>query len=157
MTTESSTQSYEVWEVVGEGAVWVTLTDDRGRDVQRKVGGPGGAKRIRLRRTDRESMEYIPGNPFESGRLRRVDEGAPAEQVAKTDEELLLLLHTSPSLEDELMRETEFNVRRLHALAKAEGASEVTVQQLFILNRVIQRRWPQPEPPADQLAAANER
>jgi hypothetical protein len=31
------------------------------------------------------------------------------------------------------------------------------VGQLYTIKRVIERRWPQAEPPADQLAAANER
>lgn len=150
-------RDYEVWAAVGAGAVWVTLTDDRGRETQRQIGGPGGADRLKIKVDDREAMQYVsPNNPFDSGRLRRVDPGAPERQAAKTDDELIASL-ASPTLEDDLMAESEFNVRRLKALAEAEGSNAVSVGQLFTINRVIDRRWPQSEPPADQLAAANER
>lgn len=158
MAKSPSTQrDYEVWEAVGEGAVWVTLTDDRGRETQRQIGGPGGVARLRIKVEDREAMMYAnQNNPFDGGRLRRVDPGAPEVQAAKTDEQLLATLSSS-SLEDDLMAETEFNVRRLKALAEAGGSTSVSVAQLHTIKTVIDRRWPPIAPPADQLAAANER
>lgn len=158
MTPNKNTQSDEIWEAVGAGAVWVTLTDDRGRDVQRQIGGPGGSSRMRIKTVDREAMQYASeGNPFDSGRLRRVDgEYGSTSQIAKTDAELLALLGVE-SLSATLMAESELNVRRLYAMAESDSASRVTVSQLHDLKSVIQARWPQPEPPADQLAAAYEK
>jgi hypothetical protein len=154
MTRKTSTVSEEIWEVVGEGQVWLTLVDGHGRPTYKSVGGPGGGKRIRLKPTDRENMEYAAGdsNPFATGRLRRVDgEHATEAQTAKTDEELLVLLE-SPDLTSALDAESEFNVRRLRAMAETGSASKrVTVQQLHDIKEVIDRRWPQPAPPASQL------
>lgn len=156
--TQNTERDYEVWEAVGAGAVWVTLTDDRGRETQRQIGGPGGADRMRIKVEDREAMQYVsPNNPFDSGRLRRVDPGAPTEQAAKTDAQLVATL-ASPTLEEDLMAASEFEVRRLKDLAEAgDIANAVSVGQLYTIKKVIDRRWPPIAPPQDQLDAANER
>lgn len=154
MTQKTKTQSEEVWEVVGAGQVWLTLMDAHGRPTYKPVGGPGGATRIRLKTTDREAMEYAAGdsNPFNTGRLRRVDGvHATLSQTAKTDDELLALLDAT-DLPLALDLESEFNVRRLRTLAEdGDAARRVTVQQLHDIKATIERKWPQPTPPADQM------
>lgn len=159
MATRRATQrdQYEIWEPVGPGAVWVTTTDVRGNEKQVRLG-KGGVARLRIKAEDVQAIKdaFPDTNPFESGRLRRVDEGAPAVQPAQTNEELIAGL-ASPSLEEDLMRASEFDVRRLKDLAEVGSSDAVSVGQLHVINKVIEARWPRPAAPSDQVAAATER
>ncbi len=57
-TGRTTKRDYEVWEALGKGAVWVTLTDDGGREMHRQIGGPGsGVARLRIKVADREAMQ----------------------------------------------------------------------------------------------------
>jgi hypothetical protein len=151
-------KTLEIWEAVSPSACYVTVTDARGRDIERPVGGPGNPQRIRLSEEDRLLNEEanLDGGPFVNGMLRRVD-GAHAgddSQPAKTNAQLLGLLQNAEDLEEILMDESELNVRRLLVLAEGEAGGRVSMSTHAIIRATVERRWPQAEPPALQRRAA---
>jgi hypothetical protein len=163
MTAQHSSDSpdyTEIWEATSGVTAWVMVTDQRGRDVHKPVGGPGMPNRIRISTADREyNQETSPdGSVFDIGVLRRVD-GEHAQdftQPGKTDAQLLGYLQNAENLEDLLMEESELNVRRLYSLANGDAADKVSFSAMSIIKHVIDRRWPPAQLPSTQLDAIRE-
>lgn len=153
--------SIEIWEAVTQATSWVTTVNDRGVELSKAVGGPGNPPRIRIKTADRHITEEAnpDNNPFNNGMLRRVD-GQHVEnraQVGKTNDQLLGLLQLGDSFEDRLMEEDELIVRRLYLLVRdPEYAERFSVAQATVIRRVVDARWPQQDPPSEQLAAAED-
>lgn len=152
----SDVNEVEIWEGVTDSQVWITVTNELGRDREVAVGGPGGRnRRIRIKTGDRIlNEERNPeDNPFVNGFLRRVDGdfASDEQQPGKTDAQLLGLLQAGDDFEDFLMEESELSVRRLWALAEGSASDQVSVGQHSVIRRVLDRRWPQRPVPSEQL------
>lgn len=133
----------ETWENVTLGVVWVMGSDHRG--AERTVRIDGGA-RVKLKTEDREGTEVSkPGNnPFQNGRLRRVDEGADPSQraAATTDDELREVATTDDLyfLREWLTTETELNARRLAAIVKSEKLGSYAASDM--IRTIVTERFP---------------
>lgn len=137
------TTALETWENVTAGTVWVMGSDYRG--AERAVKILGGA-RVQLKTEDREAVEVSkPGkNPFQNGRLRRVDAGAEPGQMsaATTDSELRDVATTDDLffLREWLTTESELNVRRLAAIVKKEKIGSYASSSM--IEEIVRERFP---------------
>lgn len=133
----------ETWENVTTGTVWVMGSDHRG--AERAVKIKGGA-RVQIKADDREGTQVSrPGkNPFENGRLRRIDPGADPSQmsVATTDDELreVAVGDDLYFLREWLTTETELNVRRLAAIVKKEKIGSYASSSM--IEEIVRERFP---------------
>lgn len=132
----------ETWENVTDGVVYVPTTDSRGRERAVKILAHA---RAQISTDDRENLEAIkPGrNPFQNGRLRRVDANATPEQrsAAVTDDELLALVELDETdFVEWLNEDSELNVRRLRTLMRANRLGSLVQHQ--VIDETILRRWP---------------
>lgn len=137
----------EIWETTTDGTVWVSVTDDRGREKQISVGGRAG-QRLRLKTLDREvNQEAIfdeEADPFRNGLLRRVDADQNSDEATATDqafspEQLAkLFAKNGNSFRASVDKLNEVNVRRMRALA---DDLEVSTAQLSYLEEVIEAKF----------------
>jgi predicted type IV restriction endonuclease len=123
----------EMWETITDGRVWVTVTDHRGHESSKSVGGKAGS-RLRISTVDREiNQDRIitdGGDPFANGMLRRVDadqnlDERTASPHALTNENLMLIFSKSA-----VKKLNETNVRRMAAMTTDVDAS--TSQVAFL-------------------------
>lgn len=137
------TNGLETWENVTPGTVWILGSDHRG--AERPIKVKGGAK-AQIKLEDREAIELSkPGkNPFENGRLRRIDPGAEPGQrsVATSDDELREVATTEDThfLAEWLKTESELNLRRLSALVKQEKVGSYAASEA--IGEALKQRFP---------------
>lgn len=128
-------------------------SDHRGAERAIKIVG---GSRARIKFEDREAIEVSrPGkNPFENGRLRRVDPGADPSQmsVATTDDELREVAGADDLsfLREWLTTESELNVRRLARLIKDEKLGSYAASDA--VTQVMRERFPHMDYTEEQKA-----
>lgn len=137
------TNGLETWENVTAGDAWVLGTNHRGAEMAIRIKG---GKRVQVKTEDREAIELSkPGkNPFQNGRLRRVDPDAEPHQtsVAITDEELRQIATGDDNyfLREWLTVESELNVRRLAAMVKREKIGSYANSTM--IEEIVRERFP---------------
>lgn len=122
----------EIWETTTPGKVWVTVTDDRGKEKSVRVGGAPG-QRLRIKSLDREvNQDAILGDdsdPFTNGLLKRVDADqqqdpmTASDQVLDTEQLMELFKKSGNAFQAAVKKLNELNFRRLHEMAEAADAS----------------------------------
>lgn len=147
--TPKAREGEEIWETTTPGRVWVTTTDDRGREKQISVG-PGVGQRLRLKSTDREvaqdSVLDDASDPFTNGLLKRVDAdqqldaSTKSDQALDTDQLLALFAKKGNAFQAAVAKLNELNVRRLSEMAEAADAS---ASQIAHLKEVIVENYRQ--------------
>lgn len=121
----------EIWETTTEGRVWVTSTDDRGKERAVAVGGKVG-QRLRIASLDREICQDRilddTSDPFVNGLLKRIDadqnadERTASQQALSTEELMSIFDKTGNAFQSAVRKLNELNVRRLREAADALDA-----------------------------------
>jgi hypothetical protein len=142
MAALKAREGEEIWETTTDGRVWLTMVDDRGRDVVKSVGGKVG-DRIRIKTTDREIMQdNVEDGPFSNGMLKRVDSQAKPEdnspQALTTDELMVGFTKSGKAFHSWVAALNEMNVRRMRDMAEAVDA---TASQIAHLDTVIKEKF----------------
>jgi hypothetical protein len=130
----------ETWKNISPGTVWIPIEKFPGRDPVSTKILPG--KVVHLTEYQRVLVEEIAPtkNPFVSGRLKRIDDLAPSDQPAKTDEELSEFLKLGVrKFKDFLVSGSEFEIRRLRDLMTLKEIG--TVSQHNAINQIIEERF----------------
>lgn len=140
----------EIWETTTPGTVWVTVTDNRGKERQVKVGGKIGS-RLRITSDDREVAEdrlmEVSASPFRNGMLVRIDAGAgdmkeeedaDYSQQLSTEELMAGFAKSGNAFHSFVGKLNEVNTRRMLELAPAIDAS---ASQLNHLEEVVREKY----------------
>lgn len=130
--TPKAREGEEIWETTTPGLIWVTQTDDRGKEKSVPVGGQPG-QRLRIKSLDREvaqdSILNDESDPFTNGLLKRVDAdqnldpATESDQVLDTEELMKVFGKKGTPFETAVKKLNELNVRRLAEMAEAVDAS----------------------------------
>lgn len=138
----------EIWEITVPGAVWVEVTNDRGKAVPLKVGGRPGA-RLRISSEDRQlAQERIVDrqfDPFVNGMLTRVDADQQLDEDTRSDDALTtedlmkLFAKNGRAFQAAVDKLGEVTVRRMYEMAEDVDA---TTSQTNYLKEQIETRWP---------------
>lgn len=139
----------EIWETTTEGKVWVTTTDDRGKEKAVSVGGKPGA-RLRIKSLDREVMQDAilqdGSDPFTNGLLKRIDADqqddpqTASDQVLTTEQLMELFGKTGNAFQAGVRKLNELNVRRLREMAESLDAK---ASQIAFLDEHIETEFRQ--------------
>lgn len=138
----------EIWELTVPGAVWVEVTNDRGKAVPLCVGGRPGA-RLRISTEDRiitqEQIVERELDPFVNGMLCRIDadqqdDEKTASVDALTTEDLMKVFSKSGrAFQAAVDKLNQTSVRRMNEMAEDVDA---TASQITYLKDSIATRWP---------------
>lgn len=137
----------ELWETTTPGTVWVTVTDDRGREKQISAGGRVGAP-LRIKTLDREinqeAVYEVESDPFRNGLLRRLDadqnedEGTASDQALSQEQLVKLFAKNGNAFRSAVDKLNEINIRRMRGMA---DDLDVTTAQLAYLNEIIEEKY----------------
>lgn len=129
----------ELWETTTDGAIWYVITDQRGREKHKRVGGKAGT-RIRITTADRElNQDNIidpDKDPWHNGFLKRVDkdqsedEATATDQALSTEELMALFAKNGNAFQSAVRGLNERNCRRMLAIAEDVDASVAQVNFL---------------------------
>lgn len=147
--TPRAREGEEIWETTTPGTVWVTVTDDRGKEKDISVGGQPG-QRLRIKSLDREIVQDRilddASDPFTNGLLKRVDadqnldEATASDQALTTEDLEAIFLKTGNAFQAAVRKLNELNVRRLREVAEALDAK---ASQISFLDEHIEANYRQ--------------
>lgn len=145
--TPKAREGEEIWETTTPGRVWVTTTDDRGKEKSVGVGGKPG-QRLRIKSLDREVCQDAiledASDPFTNGLLKRIDadqnsdERTVSTQALSTEELMAIFEKTGNSFQAAVKKLNELNVRRLREAAEHLDAK---ASQLSFLDEYIEEHY----------------
>lgn len=147
MPTAQVRPGEELWHTTTAGTVWVTITDDRGREKQLSAGGRKGAP-LRIKTVDREinqeAIYEVEADPFRNGLLKRVDadqnedESTASDQALDDTQLVKFFSKNGTNFQKAIAGLNEINVRRLRAMA---DDVDITTAQLAHLEEVIEQKY----------------
>lgn len=150
----------ELWETTTDGLLYYLVTDTRGREKEKSVGGKAGT-RLKISTVDREmnqdAIQDERSDPWHNGFLRRVDadqnldERTATDQALSTEELMAVFAKSGNAFQAAVRKLNERNVRRLREMVELVDASQS--QQAFIEAHITENYKVQGSMPSyDELA-----
>lgn len=133
----------EIWHTTTHSRVGVWVTDSKGAESRRRVGGKPGSV-LRITKEDREmNQERVVDaryDPFTNGMLVPVKSSSTPSEHAIPNEELVGLF--ALEIADFADRIGALNEVNSYRLLRLQEEGKATVAQVTALKDMIEKRWP---------------